>query len=344
MLLSEHTKEPGVTKGGACCNAMLKALYDSEQSVGNMMKLIDDKDLFLDDENLFQDDNEERSSYSAKSLESLLLGDISTNPSDLTWSQILRKMKDEINTMGFSQIPIITSSRKFDLNQPISFIGDNFDMERNRKRSLFIGCNYDDVTTNNDIKLNGSHDDIRSMKDYMVNVHGFPESEDDMSILLDDNEGHEKPTYENMIKAFNDLAAKSQPGDAVFIQFSGHGGRILDTNLDSGNECYDEVFAPVDVMNKGLIRDTLIFKSVLAPMKDGITVTILLDCCDTGGLLDLPYSWSTENDKQQDISPKVSLYYNIYLHNTFDNKMLPVYYKYIISLLPFLLRAQVIFE
>jgi Caspase domain len=129
-----------------------------------------------------------------------------------------------------------------------------------------------------------------------VNVHGFPETDDMMTILLDDDE-HEHPTFMNIAEAFKSLSEQSQPGDTVFIQFSGHGGRILDAPIDSEVDSYDEMIAPCDYATRGLVRDTLIFKTLLAPMRYGVTVTILIDCCDTGMMLDLPYSWSTRADR-----------------------------------------------
>jgi Caspase domain len=137
-----------------------------------------------------------------------------------------------------------------------------------------------------------------------VNVHGFPETDGMMTILLDDDE-HEHPTFMNIIDAFKSLSEQSQPGDTVLIQFSGHGGRILDAPIDSEVESYDEMIAPSDYATKGLIRDTLIFKTLLAPMRYGVTVTILIDCCDTGMMLDLPYSWSTLADRP-DLVPKMA--------------------------------------
>merc|ERR1711865_933469 len=55
--------------------------------------------------------------------------------------------------------------------------------------------------------------------------------------------------------------------------------------------------APTDCEMSGIIRDTLIFKTLLAPMRYGVHVTIIIDCCDTGMVLDLPYSWSTRADR-----------------------------------------------
>jgi Caspase domain len=141
-------------------------------------------------------------------------------------------------------------------------------------------------------------------QDYIVNVHGFPETDDMMTILLDDDE-HQHPTFVNITEAFKSLSEQSQPGDAVFIQFAGHGGRILDSPIDPEVESYDEMIAPSDYAVSGVIRDTLIFKTLLAPMRYGVTVTVIIDCCDTGMMLDLPYSWSTRADKPDAVAKMI---------------------------------------
>lgn len=124
-----------------------------------------------------------------------------------------------------------------------------------------------------------------------------------MTILLDDGE-HLPPTFMNIAEAFKALSEVSQPGDVVFVQFSGHGGRVLSEHTDQGGS-YDEVIVPSDYKSSGLIRDTLIFKTLLAPMRYGVTVTIIIDCCDNGMVLELPYSWSTIIDKKESVT-KVS--------------------------------------
>lgn len=121
-----------------------------------------------------------------------------------------------------------------------------------------------------------------------------------MTILMDDGE-HKPPTFMNIIEAFKTLSEESQPGDSVFVQFSGHGGRVLDANDDAEFESYDEVLVPTDYETSGLIRDTVIFKTLLAPMRFGVTVTIIIDCCDNGMVMELPYAWSPKNDKKEGV-------------------------------------------
>jgi hypothetical protein len=276
---------------------MLKVLYDAANEAVDMSadEAAASNALFCDD------DDESAMSRSFMDLSrdrtfaSLTLGDIAAQ-SSISWAELLRKMKAEIMEIEYAQAPVITSSRKFDLESPFTLIPDDFDGSKNVKRSLLIGCNYSNI---HGAELKASHDDVSSMKDYIVNVHGFSESRDFMTVLLDDGE-HVAPTHHNITEAFKALSEQSQPGDAVFVQFSGHGGRVLD------EESYDEVLVPSDFQTSGLIRDTLIFKTLLAPMRFGVTVTILIDCCDNGMVLELPYSWSTKTDRIKSMA-KLSL-------------------------------------
>lgn len=300
---ADGAQEPGRSYGGACCNAMLKVLYDAANEAAENSH---DGGLGTGSNSLFDDDDDTTVGPAiplerGRTNESLVLGDISS-PLSITWADLLRKMKAEIVDIEYAQTPTLTSTRKFDINKPFSLIPDGFDPSKGQKRSLLIGCNYIDVAG---AELKASHDDIRSMKDYIVNVHGFPEAKGLMTVLMDDDE-HKSPTHMNITESLKALSEQSRPGDAVFIQFSGHGGRIIDSAIDEEAESYDEVIAPSDYEVSGLIRDTLIFKTLLAPMQHGVTVTILIDTCDTGMMLDLPYSWSTKTDRIETLA-KLSL-------------------------------------
>lgn len=292
----DGAQEPGRSYGGACCNSMLKVLYDSANDAADAAQTKEASEALFDDD----DDEESILGKSVKSVHSLEFAP--SNPATISWAALMRRMKAEISDIEHAQTPTLTTTRKFDLNQPFSIVPENFDGRKGKKRSLLIGCNYTNI---HGAELKASHDDVGSMKDYIVNVHGFPETEGLMTILLDDDH-HKHPTHLNITEAFKSLSEQSQPGDAVFIQFSGHGGRVLDSPIDSEAESYDEVIVPSDYTVSGLIRDTLIFKTLLAPMRHGVTVTILIDCCDTGMVLDLPYRWNTKNDRHDTLA-KLSL-------------------------------------
>jgi len=297
------TREPGISHGGSCCNALLKAMYDTESEVNQIASphMVDAKDLFDDDDDETVDTAGYTVDRTLASFDTLVLND-GSNASTMSWAQLLRKMKPEMQGVGFSQVPAVTSSYKFDLNEPFSLVPTDFKKGINQKRALLIGCNYRRIP---DAELKACHDDVRSVKDFLVNVYGFPESPDRMSVLMDDKK-HKRPTHSNITEAFKRLAEKSQPGDAVFVLFTGHGCRVLDSPIDETAESYDEALIPADYQESGIIRDTLFFKTLLAPMKKGVTVTCIIDCCHTGVMIDLPYLWTTKGDKGDDL-PKMSL-------------------------------------
>ena len=304
----KNTREPGISLGGACSNALLKAIYDTESEINNVASphMVDAKNLFEDDDDDSTIDTAGFSiDHESKSFENISLN--GSNATSLTWAQLLKKMKTEMQGMGFNQSPAITSSYKFDLNKPFSLVPPEFKTGVNKKRTLLIGCNY---RKTRDAKLKACHDDVSSIKDFLVNVYGFPESPDLMTILLDDKK-HEAPTHKNITEAFKRIAEQSQPGDAVFILFTGHGCRVMDSPINATAESYDEALLPSDYKGSGIIRDTLIFKTLFAPMKKGVTVTCIIDCAHTGAMIDLPYLWSTKDNKKEEKQAKVSLFHRV---------------------------------
>lgn len=149
----------GRSYGGACCNAMLKVLYDAaNEAIDAAQNNAEANDLFDDDDESLLERPVGLSRN--RTFESLTLGDVAV-PSSITWAELLRKMKAEVAEIEYSQSPTVTSSRRFDLNQPFSLIPESFDSETGKKRSLLIGCNYHDTPS---AELKASHDDVRSMK------------------------------------------------------------------------------------------------------------------------------------------------------------------------------------
>ena len=79
---------------------------------------------------------------------------------------------------------------------------------------MLIGINY----VGDPHALTGCHNDVRNMKDFLMEVHGF--ERENMLILVDD-ELHHFPTKQLILDGFRKLAEISKPGDAIFIHFSG---------------------------------------------------------------------------------------------------------------------------
>jgi metacaspase-1 len=75
--------------------------------------------------------------------------------------------------------------------------------------------------------LKACHNDANNMYEYLLKAQGFREEE--VLLLIDDGK-HQEPTKRNIQDAFVRMTQYSQPGDVVFVSYSGHGGRIKDTD------------------------------------------------------------------------------------------------------------------
>ena len=65
------------------------------------------------------------------------------------------------------------------------------------------------------------------------------------------------------------------------------------SKIDDG---YDETFVPLDFKEAGQIVDDDIFDILVRPMPAGVTMTVIVDCCHSGTILDLPFSFAANND------------------------------------------------
>ncbi|GKY92137.1 hypothetical protein MPSEU_000185100 [Mayamaea pseudoterrestris] len=205
-----------------------------------------------------------------------------------TYVETLRKMRQVlVRDMGFSQVPQLTSSRMIDVNKPMHIVPPQ--CSHGRRRAVLIGINY----TGQQGQLSGCHHDAMNIKKYLIDVQKFNESE--MLILMDDGK-HHSPTKRNIEDAFRRITEYSQAGDVVFVHYSGHGGRVRDYSGDE-EDGYDETLIPVDFKTAGQIIDDDILKMLVKPMRAGVHVTVLMDCCHSGTVLDLPYRFSADDSQ-----------------------------------------------
>jgi len=220
-------------------------------------------------------------------------GSIKEDKEKITWVQMLQKMRKTMNKMNhFHQTPQLSSSRMIDVNKPMQIVPSNFTIY-NEKRALLIGINY--VNAPSDKRLRACHNDVYNMKRYLNEKEGFKDR--DMLLLLDD-EDHGLPTKTNILNGFKMLVEQSQPGDVVFVQFSGHGGQVLDVDGDE-DDGYDETIYPCDYDRAGCILDDDIYRKLVKPMSNGVHCTVLMDCCHSGSVLDLPYECNATHLKMK---------------------------------------------
>ena len=210
--------------------------------------------------------------------------------SRLTFQDLLLELRKSLAAKGMEQIPQLTSSRPLELKEtPFSLIGD----PSGRRRALLVGINYKGQNG----ELSGCQNDVFNVKQYIVTQHKFPEH--DVTVLVDDGR-HLLPTRHNIIVALQTLVEQSKAGDSVYVHYSGHGGLLSPENFNafkcnssasSGNKMYDETLYPVDHVRSGQIRDFSLFNHFVQPMAAGVVVTCVMDCCHSGAVLDLPYSF-----------------------------------------------------
>lgn len=94
------------------------------------------------------------------------------------------------------------------------------------------------------------------------------------------------PTYENMIDKFKGITRQANPGDQVYIHYSGHGGRAISAfpNL-KGTDGFDESLVPADIGKPDgrYLRDVEIAYLLQTMVEKGLVVTVVLDSCHSGG-------------------------------------------------------------
>jgi len=207
--------------------------------------------------------------------------------SDQSWVEVLRAMRNNLAAEGYSQVPQLSSSRMIEINNPMQVLND----PSGTKRGVLIGINY--VGQNGE--LSGCHNDVHNIGKYLTRCMGF--RQEDMRILMDDGQ-HQDPTYSNIMRAFQWIVNESQPGDTVWIHYSGHGGRLEDQDGDE-DDGYDETLIPVDFQSAGQIRDDDLLKHLVKPMQQGVLVTCLMDCCHSGTVLDLPYNFIADGEHHE---------------------------------------------
>ncbi|MCY7322622.1 MAG: caspase family protein, partial [Phormidesmis sp. CAN_BIN36] len=109
--------------------------------------------------------------------------------------------------------------------------------------------------------------------------------EEDTALLDTISAQEPKPTYENIINAFSDITAIAQPGEQVYIHYSGHGGRAT-TVYSFKQEQNDEAIVPMDIgdTEEGRYLRDVEMTTLLKRMTDkGLVVTMILDSCNSGG-------------------------------------------------------------
>lgn len=102
-----------------------------------------------------------------------------------------------------------------------------------RRKALIIGINY----TGSQHQLNGCINDAMNVRRFLVEDRGFSPNEHDMVLMTDDRRNYGTPFWPsgaNMMAAFQWLTSYNQPGDILWLSYSGHGGQVRDNHRAAG--------------------------------------------------------------------------------------------------------------
>ncbi|GFP81653.1 metacaspase-4 [Phtheirospermum japonicum] len=158
------------------------------------------------------------------------------------------------------------------------------------RRAVLIGCNYPGTKA----ELRGCINDVRRMYACLVERFGF--SEDDITVLIDTDDSYKQPTGRNIRAALADLVDSAQPGDFLFVHYSGHGTRLPAETGEDDDTGYDECIVPTDM---NLITDDD-FRDLVDKVPEGCQITIVSDSCHSGGLIDEAKEQIGESTKQSE--------------------------------------------
>lgn len=140
-------------------------------------------------------------------------------------------------------------------------------------KALVVGINY----PGSSYPLRGCVNDANNVQALLTEYYGF-----EVDSLLD-----EQATTANILQGLEDLVADARPGDVRFFHYSGHGSQ-MDDNADNDHEPdgLDEIICPVDLNWKDkVIRDDDL-KRIFDKAVPGVNLTVVLDCCNSGGGMD----------------------------------------------------------
>lgn len=139
------------------------------------------------------------------------------------------------------------------------------------QKALLVGIN--DYQSINDLR--GCINDVVNMRDCLMTYRGF--NNYNTRVVLDS-----RATADNVKARMEWLKEGAQPGDSLFLHFSGHGSQIRDRDGDELKDHKDEIICLYGMnWDKGFITDDY-FDDWFKTIPDGVVVEVFFDCCNSG--------------------------------------------------------------
>ncbi|MGL4235392.1 caspase family protein [Tabrizicola sp.] len=138
--------------------------------------------------------------------------------------------------------------------------------------------------------LKGPANDVQLVATYLTTQAPVPFAADNVTVLTDGVDGYTAPTLGAIRTAFADLTARVQPGDFVYLHFSGHGTQAPALDPATELDGLDELFLPVDIGpwsdQIGAVENSLVddeIGALIDGLRDkGANVWAVFDSCHSG--------------------------------------------------------------
>lgn len=158
-----------------------------------------------------------------------------------------------------------------------------------KSRGVFFGLNYPYHPKS---KLQGCINDAHNMAAFLGSKLNM------QTDVYSDDRNIDNTTGKGIIRRLYELAVASyrEDLDLAWIHYSGHGTHIKDTSgdeLDGTDEC----LVPSDYKECGLLTDDYI-NAIFQSFNPKTRVVCIFDCCHSGTIGDLKYSWEGESKAQ----------------------------------------------
>jgi len=160
--------------------------------------------------------------------------------------------------------------------------------------------------------LNGPVNDAKLVRQYLLEGAPLDFEESEITVLADGIEGAAEPTGDHIREAFASLAEEVEPGDFVFLHFSGHGSQAPALVPGSEQDGMDELFLPADISGwdqaTGTVPNALVddeLGAMITALTDkGANIWAIFDSCHSGTVTRAaPSGDPLDAEKSRDISP-----------------------------------------
>ena len=143
------------------------------------------------------------------------------------------------------------------------------------KRAFLIGINQ---YSNPQFSLNGCLNDVSSMRSVLVDLYGF--GADDIKTITDAG-----ATKDSIISGLKSLVDGASLGDNLVFCYSGHGTRIVTTDVAGHPDGKIDAIVPFEATFKSLITSQELYDIITAKVAPDVSFTAIYDCCHSGTMI-----------------------------------------------------------